>query len=153
MKGEVLGQGPSGDPLLCLQDALARRIIHLRKHNVDKTRPIASFMMPKGSWKHIIPTMITKVLKGAVALSGDNLVFLPKYVSARSLRADGAMALLRSGIDTDIICLIGRWRSDEMLCYLHLQVEHLMRGFSKKMVTHGNYSILLGQRVPDVPCY
>ena len=35
VKGEVVGQGPSGDPLLCPRDALARRIIHLRKHNVD----------------------------------------------------------------------------------------------------------------------
>ena len=66
VKGEVVGQGPSGDPLLCPRDALARRIFHLRKHNADKTRPIASFMMLKGSWKHNTPTMITKVLKGAV---------------------------------------------------------------------------------------
>ena len=49
VKGEVVGLDSSGDPLLCPQDALARRIIHLRKHNADKTRPIASFMMPKGS--------------------------------------------------------------------------------------------------------
>ena len=70
VKGEVVGQGPSGDPLLCLWDALARRVIHLHKHNADKTRPIASFMTPKGSWKHVTPTMITKVLKGAVSLSG-----------------------------------------------------------------------------------
>ena len=63
------------------------------------------------------------------------------------------MALLFSGIDTDIIRLIGRWRSDEMLRYLHLQAEPLMRGFSKRMVTHGNYSMLPGQHVPDVPCY
>ena len=71
VKGEVVGQGPSGDPLLCPQDALARQIIHLRKHNVDKTRQIASFMTPKGSWKHVTPTIITKVLKGAVSLSGE----------------------------------------------------------------------------------
>ena len=71
VKGEVVGQGPSGDPLLCLRDSLSRRIIHLCKHNADKTRPIASFMTPKGSWKHVTPTMITKVLKGAVSLSGE----------------------------------------------------------------------------------
>ena len=97
--------------------------------------------------------MITKVLKGSVSLSGENLGFLPKDVSARSLRAADAMALLCSGIDTDIIRLIGRWCSDEMLRYLHLQAEPLMRGFSKRMVTPGNYSMLPGQRVPDVPCY
>ena len=63
------------------------------------------------------------------------------------------MALLCSGINKDIIRLIGRWRSDEMLRYLHLQAEPLMQGFSKQMVTHGNYSMLPGQHVPDVPCY
>ena len=97
--------------------------------------------------------MITKVLKGAVSLCAENLYFLPKGILDRSLWAARAMALLCSGIDTDIIRLIGRWRSDEMLRYLHLQAEPLMRGFSKRMVTHGNYSMLPGQRVPDVPCY
>ena len=110
-------------------------------------------MTPKGSWKDITPTMITKVLKGAVSLGEDNLGFLPKDVSAWSLQVAGAIALLCSGIDTDIIRLIGRWRSDKMLHYVHLQAEPLMRGFSKRMVTHGNYSMLSGQRVPDVPFY
>ena len=63
------------------------------------------------------------------------------------------MALLCSGIHMDIIRLIGRWRSDEMLRYLKLQAEPIIPGFSKRMVTHGNYSMLPGQRVPDVPCY
>ena len=97
--------------------------------------------------------MIVRVIKGAVSLSGENLGFLPKDVSARSLWAAGSMALLCSVIDTDIIRLIGRWRSDKMLLYLHLQAEPLMQGFSKQMVTHDNYSMLPDQRVPDVPCY
>ena len=78
VKGEVVGQGPSGYPLLCPRDALASRIIHFRKHNADKTRLIASFMTPKGSWKNVTPTMITKVLKGTVSLSGENLGFPPE---------------------------------------------------------------------------
>ena len=85
VKGEVVGQGPSGDPLLCPQDALARRIIHLRKHNVDKTRPIASFMTPKGSCKNVTPTMITKVLKGAVSLKVDRLVKKREFKNSLSL--------------------------------------------------------------------
>jgi hypothetical protein len=31
------------------------------------------------------------------------------------------MALQCGGIDTDIICLIRRWRSDEMLLYYYYQ--------------------------------
>ncbi|EJK56394.1 hypothetical protein THAOC_23722 [Thalassiosira oceanica] len=47
----------------------------------------------------------------------------PADVSARSLRASGAMAMLCDGLDTDHIKLFGRWRSDELLTYLHVQAE------------------------------
>ena len=64
--------------------------------------------------------MITDHLKATVKLlAGSHLGFTHKDVSARSLRAAGPMALFFSGVDTDIISLIGRWRSDEMLQYLH----------------------------------
>ena len=60
--------------------------------------------------------MITAHLKATVKLlAGTHLGFTHKYVSAQSLRAVGAMAPLCSSVDTDIISLIGRWRSDKML--------------------------------------
>ncbi len=46
-------------------------------------------------------------------------------VSVRSTRSGGAMALLRAGVDSDRIHLIGRWRSDEMHRYLHIQAPFL----------------------------
>ena len=62
------------------------------------------------------PTMITAHLKATVKLlTGTHLGFTHKDVSARSLRTTGAMELLCSGVETDIISLIGRWRSDKML--------------------------------------
>ena len=51
------------------------------------------------------------------------------------------MALLCSGVDKDIINLIGRWRSDEMMRYLHVQAEPIMRNFSKLMISNGNYNL------------
>ena len=58
-------------------------------------------------------------LKATVKLfAGTPLGFTHHDVSARSLRAAGAMALLCLGVDHDIISLIGRWRSDEMTRYL-----------------------------------
>ena len=60
------------------------------------------------------------------------------------------MALLCSGVDHDIISLIGRWRSDEMMRYLHVQAEPIMRNFSKLMISHGNCNLLLHT---DVPLY
>ena len=90
---------------------------------------------------------------------GAGLGFLSKDVSARSRRAAGAMALLCSGIETDIIKLVGRWRSDEMLRYLHVQAEPLMKDFSCRMMHGGNYRFHPNHEVPNliatplVPCY
>ena len=84
-------------------------------------------------------------------LGGGDLGFEPKDVTARSLRAAGAMALLCAGVETDMIRLMGRWRSDEMLRYLHLQAEPLMRKYSRLMVAHGNYKFL--PHMATVPCY
>ena len=88
------------------------------------------------------PPKITEHLKTTVKLfAGTPLGSTHHDVSARSLRASGAMALLYSGVDKDIISLIGRWRSDEMMRYLHMQAEPIMRNFFKLMIGHGNYNI------------
>ena len=60
------------------------------------------------------------------------------------------MALLYSGVDHDIISLIGRWRSEKMMRYLHVQAEPIMRNFSKLMISHCNYNLLPHT---DVPLY
>ena len=93
--------------------------------------------------------MITAHIKATVKLfAGTHLGFMHKDLSARSLQTAGAMARLCSGVDNDIISLIGRWRSDEMLRYLHVQAEPIMRNFSKLMISHGNYNLLPHNEVP-----
>jgi hypothetical protein len=67
---------------------------------------------------------------------------------ARSLRAGGAMALLCAKVDTNIIHLVGQWRSDKMLCYLHLQAYPLMHTFAHQMHSQGSFTLLPGQTVP-----
>ena len=52
------------------------------------------------------------------------------------------MALLISKVDTDIIQL-----SDEMLRYLHLTAEPIMRNFAQKML-NADYTISPNQLVP-----
>ena len=58
------------------------------------------------------------------------------------------MALLCANVDTDIIRLLGRWRSDEMLRYLHLQAEPIMRNFAPKMLSGGAFVLLPNADVP-----
>ena len=60
--------------------------------------------------------MIAAHLKAMVKLlAGTNLGFTHKYVSALYLWASGAMALLYSVVDTDIMRLLGHWRSEKIL--------------------------------------
>jgi hypothetical protein len=149
VRGEVIGLDRSGNPQLCPVLATIRRILHLRRHQAPPTTPLAAYYY--NNTLHVVtPSDISLTLRTAVSLLGPaTLGFLPDDVSARSLRASGAMALLCAHVDTDIIRLIGRWRSDEMLRYLHLQADALMKGFSSKMLNRGNFVLLPNQDVPS----
>ena len=52
------------------------------------------------------------------------------------------MALLCAHVDSDTIKLLGRWRSDEMLRYLHVQAQPVMKDFAAKMLQSGVYSLI-----------
>ena len=79
---------------------------------------------------------------------GGLYTFVPHEVSARCLRAAGATALLLAKVDTDIIRLIGRWKSDEMLRYLHVQAYPLMWNYSQQMLSAGTYTLIPNHLVP-----
>jgi hypothetical protein len=68
----------------------------------------------------------------------------PSEIDARSLRVSGAMALLCAHVDTDMIKLIGCWRSEAMLRYLHIQAAPVMQNFASMMLAGGHYSLLPG---------
>ena len=131
VRGEVMGLACSGHPLFCPVKATVRRMLHARDNNAAMTAPLARYKSGR-RWTPLQPKHLSDTLKLAVtALGPANLGFTPADVSARSLRASGAMALLCAHVDTDMIRLIGRWRSDEMLRYLHVPAAPVMRDFSK----------------------
>ena len=147
VRGEVIGLGCSDDPYLCPVKALARRVIHLRTQNATPTTPLA-LVYQENRWRSIKPADLTSTLRNHVSILGPSLGFRPKDVSVRSLRAAGANALLTAHVDTDIIRIIGRWRSDEMLRYLHVQNGSLMAGYSRLMLTTSDYNLIPNQLVP-----
>ena len=147
VKGEVVGLGHSGDPFFSPTKILARRVLHIRSHTADTHIPLCKYFTATSS-KCIVPRDITKSLRDAVTFLGPSLGFLPSDVTARCLRAAGANALLCSNVDPDIIRLLGRWKSDEMLRYLHLQAAPLMRDFSRRMLAGGNFTLIPNQMVP-----
>jgi hypothetical protein len=156
VRGEVIGLGRSGSPLACPVLATVRRVLHLRAHNAAPDTPLATYYRSANgrTTQHpVTPTDITTILRMSVLALGPSIGFLPKDITAKSLRAGGAMALLLAQVDTDVIRLIGRWRSDEMLRYLHLQAQPVMLNFARRMLQGGVYTLLPGQDVPplDVP--
>ena len=148
VENEVIKMGLSGDLRVCVVRAVTRRVCHLRSHNAPATTPLARVYTGVGRrTQSVTPALISKTLRDAVAWMGRDLGFLPGDVSARSLRAAGAMALLVGKVDPDIIQILGRWRSDEMFRYLHLSAEPIMKGFAAKML-NADYTIAPSQLVP-----
>lgn len=141
VRGEVIGLGRSEDPFLCPVKAAVRRLLYLRDNNATAQTPLAHVF----DGPNVTPSRITTVLRNAVAALGTDLGFLPSDVSARCLRAAGAMALLLSDVDSNIIQLIGRWRSDAMLRYLHVQAAPLMQDYSRRMLDGGQYNLIPNQ--------
>lgn len=148
VRGEVIGLGRSKDPNLCPVLAIIRRVLHLRRHGAPPDTPLATYYS-NGSFHPVEPSDITTALRTAVTILGPaTLGFNPADITARCLRAAGAMALLCSKVDTDIIRLIGRWRSDEMLRYLHVQAEPVMRDYAAQMIAGGNFVLHPNADVP-----
>ena len=107
VRGEVIGLGLSGDPVLCPVLTLVCIIISLRLANASPLTPLPSVFLD-GSWKPVTPKMISTAIKQAVTLAGLSLGFLASDVSARCFRAAGANALLNGRVNPEIITLIGR---------------------------------------------
>jgi hypothetical protein len=147
VRGEVIALSRSGNPQFCPVRCLVQQVIHLRSHGAPADTPIATYWH-NNRFVPIKPADITDSLRAATNSLGPLYGFLPKDISARSLRASGAMALLCAQVDSDIIRLLGRWRSDEMLRYLHVQAEPVMRHFSSRMITGGNFTLHPNSEVP-----
>jgi hypothetical protein len=146
-KGEILTHGFSGDALACPVKTTIRRIIHLRNNKAPKTAPIASYFHNR-KLVTINAKDITDALRLAIVATGHQTGLLPSDINARSLRAGGAMALLNGNIDHNAIRMLGRWHSDSMIRYLHLQSRAIMGQFPSTMFNHGTYDFLPEETVP-----
>lgn len=144
VRGELVGLGRSGHPTWCPVQALLNRVRHLRLHRAPTHTPLYSFF--DQSWQHITTTILTHYLRQAVITLGTTYGIASGEVSVRSLRSSGAMSLLCARVDTDMIRLLGWWRSDEMLRYLHVQTFPLVAPLALQMLHHGNFTM-----IPNIP--
>ena len=143
-RNERIGQKASGHRVASPTVAIAEQILHLRANNAGPDTPLCAFC-ERGHWFVVTADMITDLLRRAVAACPE-CGLEPSDVSARSLRATGAMALVCAGIDVDHLRLIGRWRSDEVFTYLHVQAEPIYRDLSARMLQGGEYNFAPGSQ-------
>jgi len=149
VRGELIGLGRSGTPSFCPVQACISRIVHLRQHHAPPTTPLCTFFAH--TWFSINTTSLTTELRLAVRAYGHAVGLSPSDISIRSLRASGAMAMLCANIDPDRIRLLGRWRSDEMLHYLHVQAYPVVAGLAPAMLNDGSFTLLPNQPLPLHP--
>jgi len=149
---KILGHVRSGHHLCCLVTVIIHRVKHLRACNAPPETPLSMyFSTTSNRWFKTQSKDITASLRQAVTvLNPAALGFETKDIEARSLRSGGAMALLCGNVDPDKIRLLGRWKSDAMLRYLHVQTLPLSYLFSERMIAHGNFTLYPGMAVPQL---
>jgi hypothetical protein len=154
-RGTVIAHARSGDNVCCpvlstIQQFMTHRL-EFRRKNIpyNGKLKLASYYNPKKVNVPVKATQVTATLRCHAALIQPLTGINPKDVSARSLRAGGAMALLAGKCDSSIIKLLARWHSDAMMDYLHQQSLPIFKRLAATMYNHGSYSFLPDEWVPS----
>jgi integrase len=144
-RGEKVGHSTSGDSLFCPVRSVARRLIHLRRNAAPAHTPIHCYYEQfRGRQLRIPSSSINILLRQAASLLG----YAPGDITVRALRATGAMSLITARVDSNLIRLLGRWQSDAMLRYLHVQALPVLQNFARAMHQHGQFQALPDAGVP-----
>jgi hypothetical protein len=136
VRGELIGLGRSGHTVLCPVIAMIARLKHFCLHRASPTTHLFTYFT-HNSHHFITTTSLTQQLCMACSYLGPTVGIRPQDISICSLKSSGAMALLCAKVDPDRIRLLGRWRSDEMLWYLHVQALPIVAPLTTLMVQHG----------------
>ena len=109
---------------------------------------LASYYTDAGKNIPVKASQVTGMIRIYATVLRSETGIDPAELSARSLRAGGAMALLSGGCDSDIIKLLGRWKSDAMMDYLHQNSLPVFRRLATVMFNNGRHRFLPGESVP-----
>ena len=104
-------------------------------------------MLPTTS-RRVTANDLTKALRVSCRTMGHSVGLSHNDISARALRAGGAMALLRAGVDSTETRLMGRWRSWAMIEYLH-RCAFDTTTFATRMLDGGTYVLQRHAYLPE----
>jgi hypothetical protein len=145
--GEKLAHGSTDQVLMSPIHAILRRVRHLREHNAPPTTPLHTVFLPAGTTTQVTSNRLNAMFRRICRLMPE-LGLQPSDISARALRAGGAMALLCTLVDPLLVQLVGRWKSDVTLRYLHLQATN-MHDLVTRMLSGGDFKLLPNQTLPS----
>jgi hypothetical protein len=151
-RDKKLVQGLSGDSKCCPITATARRIKYHRAKNSKQTVSVASYYRAHRR-TNIRGKAITDTLRHAMTVNYHRIGIHANEISARSLRAGGAMAMMCSKIDLNNIRMMGRWHSDAMMRYLHVQTQPIVKRYAAKMFNNGTYTFQPDETVRIIDSY
>jgi hypothetical protein len=146
-RGDKIIHSRSVNARCCHICASIRRIKELRLYGTKFTAPIAAYY--RGSTRIAVKARdVIDTLRSAMTANVHRTGVQAHEISARSLRAGGAMALICGKVDFDLIRILGRWHIDAMIRYLHMQAQPVMQNFAATMFNNGTYECLPDEMVP-----
>ena len=131
------------DPFYCPAKALYRITRRLRKHGATPDTPLHRHYNPHPNhrkWQDVKLQFVTNALRHAARPLEATTGIRADLLSTRSLRPGGATALLCANVDTDMIKLLGRWKSDAMFRYLRVQASTHSTNYAQRMLESGHFT-------------
>jgi hypothetical protein len=129
--------------------------IHNFSDNTAKSTPstpLASYYLTNRRTA-VKPKDVTDTLRHAMQINVHHTGIQATDISARSLRAGGAMAMFFGKIDMNNIRLMGRWYSDAMMRYLHGQAQPIVGRFAEVMYNNRAYTFQPDETVLIIDSY
>jgi hypothetical protein len=146
VKDEAITHHDNNEPLLSPLKAVKRRVLHLRHHGAPRHTPLHT-VFGCDATQQVTAQHLTTALRSACTHVGPSLGIQSSDISARALRAGGAMALLRAGTPSTDTRLFGRWKSWAMLHYLH-RSQTTTQHYATDMLQGGVFTIARHAKLP-----
>ena len=125
--GVIIAHTRSNNVLCCPVSAATCQLLLHRSHfghlnlHFDGNVKLASYYSSQHVNMPVKASMVTRTLRVHAAALEPITGIAPNNLSACSLWAGGAMALLQGGCNPSVIKLLAPWKSDTMMRYMHQQ--------------------------------
>ena len=111
-------------------------------HNKDPVNTPIATVFDKGRSHIIHGKNITAELCAVIRAAGPGLGLSKMDVSVRSLHNRGEIFLLLASVNTNTFHLMGRWRSNKIIRYLHTTTNYLAQELAARMMQLGAYVLI-----------